>query len=336
MLDFLWGATLVFVAAAVGMWLWAIVRRALMAKAPVRQAPRKAAGLLWILWCQARDGAKLDAKLAEFDPRTLLETAAYALPLLTGADRESTISALGRAGLDSDAERYMRRAPEGQRLLCCEILGAMKSRRSLRVLRRALKDRAPSVRVAAAISLAQRQELPPLQTVFRQMGPDARGSSRLAQLFEELLPDRQQEVIEVARNPLSEPQVRISALQALVLKSDFSFIPFAESDLDGAPPAVAAAAARLIGGYADPRAIQILVKLLKNDSAVVRRAAVEAAGEIADPKLEVPLEERLADEDDLVRYSVVRALQQVLGPNKLDPDRATSPTRHESSPLEAA
>ncbi len=336
MLDYLWGTTLAFVAASVGLWLWAIVRRALIARAPARQAPRKAAGLLWILWCQSRDGAQLDAKLAEFDPRSLLETAAYALPLLTGADRESTIAALGRAGLDSDAERYMRRAPEGQRLLCCEILGAMTSRRSARLLRRTLKDRAPSVRVAAAISLAHRQELPPLQAALRQMGPDSRGSSRIAQLFEELLPDRRHEVIDAARNPSSESQVRISALQALALTSDPFFILLAESDLDDAPPAVEAAAARLIGEYAEPRAIQILIKLLKNDNAIVRRAAVESAGEVADPKLEVPLEERLADEDDLVRYSAVRALQQVLGPNKLHSNPATSPTLLEGSPLEAA
>lgn len=338
MLDYLWDATLFFILSAAGMWVWVICRRALKARPEESSAGGMAAGASWLLWSETGNVAQLDAELAALNPRTRFETASRVLLLVGGAEREFILSALRRAGFDIYLERHFRRADEGQRLLCCEILGSMTGSRSFRILRKALKDRAPAVRLGAAISLARRGELPPVAETLRKLGPAARGSARLVQLFEELLPGRRQEIIDLAAGPY-EPQVRISALQALALVWDPGLIPLLEKIVKGAPPSVAAALARLIGERAEPGGIEILTQLLESDSAIVRRAAAESAGLVADARFAEALAALLDDEDDLVRYSAARALHRISVSNApaLAPAPYTpAPAEYGRSPLEAA
>jgi hypothetical protein len=339
MLDYLWDATLFFIVSAAGMWAWVICRRALKTRRGRRNLSGKAAGASWLLWSETGNLAQLDAELAALDPRTRLETASRILLLAADAEREFILSALIRSGFDKHIEHYFRRADEGQRLLCCEILGSMTGSRSFRILRKALKDRAPAVRIGAAISLARRGELPPIAEALRKLGPAARGSARLARLFEELLPGRRREIVDLAASPACEPQVRISALQALANNWDPGLIGLLEAIVEGAPPPVAAASARLIGELAEPSGIGILLRLLESDSAIVRRAAAESAGRIGDAPSADALAALIDDEDDLVRHSAARALHQICAsgaPVSVPAIHSRNPSPAESSPQEAA
>ncbi len=64
----------------------------------------------------------------------------------------------------------------------------------------------------------------------------------------------------------------------------------------GSPvPALAAAAADLLGELGDPRAVPALCPALDHPEAVVRRTVVQALGEVADPQGERPLHALIAD-----------------------------------------
>src|SRR5437867_7458212 len=74
-------------------------------------------------------------------------------------------------------------------------------------------------------------------------------------------------------------------------------------------------AAEKLGASRDPRAVDALVKALKDKDPNVRVAVAGALGKIGDPKTGAPLLEALKDHDHSVRRAVVEALGMVRDEN---------------------
>ena len=89
-------------------------------------------------------------------------------------------------------------------------------------------------------------------------------------------------------------------------------------------------AVKALDELGDARAVDVLIKTLKNSSSVdIRKAAAESLGKIGDKKAVQPLIEALGDYSLIVKYEVVSALE------KINDERATEPLKKFYIELEA-
>lgn len=310
-LDLAWDGTLLLVSAASAMWIFIICARWWRARSSARrEAQRIAAETAIFCWAEKRDEACLGAVLA-LKPRSLLDAVSTAIPRLDAPEREALISALAHTRFAKYVRRHFNTADESQRLLCCEILGAMGGRARSQTLLDALIDPAPSVRIGAAISLAQSGDLPSLDETFEKLGPDGLASSRLIHFFEPLLPARRNEVVALAKDISADSQVRVSALTALSRQEDPDLVALLKELANDEASPVVIEVARLLGELADPEGSPVLASLLKKECVYIRRAAAQSVGSLGNDNFSYTLLPVLMDDDNVVRQSAERSMGQL-------------------------
>jgi HEAT repeat protein len=304
---------------AAAIWLVLIAARAIrIALGRRSRSSRTAAAIALGRFEQDRDLEALAKALAPIPPETLAPTLARRLGGLEPALADGVRSALERVQLRRQLLPRFRSAPEGTRLLYCELLGDLPGDGAVPTLEGALSDYSPLVRMAAAMSLARLGAAPPPRELLSRLGAKACGSARLALLFELLLPEREVEVAEIAADASLAPRTRLSALRGLALARIDGYPRLLQSLADDASPAVAAEVARAL-----PQAIveapTVLSGLLAHKSGKVRREAAGAAGAADTGRLAIPLKRLLLDRNPTVASRAARVLSERAGEGRLAP-----------------
>jgi HEAT repeat protein len=310
-LDLAWIGTLVLVSATVAMWIFVICARWWRARSSARRETRRRAAETAILrWVETRDEVDLHSVLS-LKPRILLETLSTTLPKIIDGEREMLISALSRSSFAKYVRRHFHGGDEPQRLLCCEILGAIGGCAASATLVSALADPAASVRIGAAISLAQSGQLPSLHETLAKLGREGLASSRLIQFFQLLLPSRRREILSLVRDASVNSQIRISALGALARQGDADLIILLKELAEDRASPLVVEVAMLLGALDHPESSPVLTSLLKKDCVHVRRAAARSVGSLGDDRFSYTLLPMLLDHDDVVRNSAARSMDRL-------------------------
>jgi HEAT repeat protein len=231
--------------------------------------------LVQFLGAVRADGAAVAVLLAGRDEA--LEPIALAALETLGAPAESAIDEVW-SDLDSEARRT-----------ACGFFGRAAGTRSVERLCEALDDGDPSVRVAAARSLAARGSAQAVPALVRRL--------ELSAL------DAEQELSEDERVGVTE------ALVAIARGGDADpVIAVLRSALTGAAEPVRGAVANVLGSIGRPQDADLVGLLLKDASAPVRRAAVEALARLEPDSARESLRLAVGDESAEVRAAAARAL----------------------------
>jgi HEAT repeat protein len=303
-----------FLAAAASVCLAAFVWFGLIAARAGRHAVARrsrssqvAAAEALHLFLDDRDAAALAAVWDRVKPDALAGFLARALPMLDAADYDAVCALLGRSRFEARVAAAFARAGEGERLLYCELLAETGEGEAFETLQRALADRSPAVRIAAAMGLAQRGAAPALDQLLDTLGPAAHRSSRMALLFELLLPGEETAIVRLAADEGAPPRLRLSALDALRLggRGVHQRLLAALGDDPQAPVAAEVARSLAVGGM--PGGAAILARLLDHPAPEVRREAARAAER--DGGRDGPqLRRLLADRDPTVASAAARSI----------------------------
>lgn len=264
---------------AVAMWIALVLARWLRHRSSMRRRQRRpAAGLALAEFCADGDVETLGAKLAHLPAEDVIAVAGRALPSLSRTDRPAVGAALARCGMARAILRRFARSDENRRILHCELLGTIGGDDAAAGLRSALKDRAASVRIAAAIALVELGQAPPPAQLLSLLGRGARESSRLVYLLEKLVPHHEAEIVQLTSAHASEPRLRISALQALGLASPLTHRTLLFQLGQEPCPPVAVEVARALGRDGGAKAGAVLAAMLTHPAPSVRREAAAAIG----------------------------------------------------------
>jgi HEAT repeat protein len=294
---------------AVAMWIALVLARWLRHRSSLRKRRRRpAAGLALAEFCADGDVEKLGALLADLRVDDVIAVAGRALPSLSRPDRAAVGAALAGCGISRVILRRFARSDENRRILYCELLGTIGGADAATGLWRALKDRAPNVRIAAAIALVELAQAPPLAKLLARLGRDALLSSRLVYLFEKLLPDGEAEIIRLVEDETSEPRLRISALQALELGSPPAHRTLLLRLGQEPCPDLAVEVARALGRTGGAEAGAVLVSMLAHAAPTVRREAAAAAGNAGFTTARPSLVRLTGDPDPAVAAAASRSM----------------------------
>jgi HEAT repeat protein len=294
---------------AAAIWLVLIAARAMrLALARRSRSSRDSAALALARFEENRDVDALARAIAPMKPERLAATLARRLSQLDPAVRAGVSEALARIRFGARLPGLYGSAPEGTRLLYCELLCEVPGRLALSLLEDALADRSPLVRMGAAMSLARLDAAPAPRALLDRLGTKACASSRLVLLFELLLPGREREIIEIAADPVLHPRTRLSALRSLALARPDLHGRLLPLLADDSSPVIAAEVARALPAAELESAPAVLTGLLIHESRKVRREAAQAAGAEGSGPLRAPLTDLLLDGDPTVASRAARAL----------------------------
>jgi HEAT repeat protein len=130
-------------------------------------------------------------------------------------------------------------------------------------------------------------------------------------------PEAMAEVVRLLED--RHPLVAVGALEALEERGDPAFLQHASTGLKHPAPLVREYACRLVGALRRPEGVPILVGVLKDPEASVRRAALKAlAKHGADPVVLKPLAEAVGDKDPSVSWTAHELLQELTKKPEVD------------------
>ncbi|HZF93315.1 MAG TPA: HEAT repeat domain-containing protein [Allosphingosinicella sp.] len=316
-----------FFAAAASVCLAAIVWFTLIGARAARsfmlrrsRSSREDAARALVRFQRDRDPDALAKAWARVRTGELAAFLARALPMLDAADGEAARIVLRRSVFDRRMARAFARADEGLRLLYCELLAEIGGDDALGALQPALGDRAPTVRIAAAIALAELRAAPEIGALLATLGPETYASSRLVILFERLLPGQEWAIVRIASEESAEPRLRISALEALRLAGRAVHGRLLGVLADDPQAPVAVEVARALAFDDSPAAPAILARLLAHPAPEVRREAARAA------RRDGPeLRRLLGDRDRTVASAAARSIWRLNPGPPLPEDEAERP-----------
>lgn len=291
---------------AILMWVGLILARAYRVRRQHRRRAERARAAAAIeAYVEGRDWHRLVASLSELDPAPVVDVAARAMPALAAADRPALGGALARSGAGRYMARRMPNASEGDRVTFCELLAWIPGERPLRLLKRALKDRAPAVRIAGAIALAVRGEPLSPSALLRKIGRRAATSRRLELLFAIQMDRYEAEIVDLAQEGRAGAELRSCAWEALRRERPERYKELRRTIGADAPPPVAIAAIRAVEPGADADAL--LARLFESASPLVRREAAERAPLVGSLALSPALRTLANDPDPLVAAAAARS-----------------------------
>jgi hypothetical protein len=317
-----------FLAAALSVCLAAFVWFALIGARAARSAmlrrsrsSREDAARALARFQRDRDPDALAKAWARVRTDELAAFLARALPMLDAADGEAARAVLRRGAFDRRMARAFPRADEGLRILYCELLAEIGGDDAKGTLQGALGDRAPAVRIAASIALAQLRAAPEIGALLAKLGTESYKSSRLVILLERLLPGEEWAIVRIASDERAEPRLRISALEALRLAGRGVHGRLLGVLADDPQAPVAAEVARALAHDESPAASAILARLLAHPTPEVRREAARSA------RRDGPeLRRLLADRDPTVASAAARSIW-LLNPGPPLPEAERPPLR---------
>lgn len=185
------------------------------------------------------------------------------------------------------------------RVIATEQWGPIGNPAALGLLRKAIEDKDPYVRIAAAGSLYQlkdRRGLPILESMVKKAPLPPAPGNPLSQL-----------------RSIAANKVRVVALRALGRIGRDASERVAKLALNDSDGQVRDAAATMLARFGDERRLNSFVMALESDDAGVRLQAVRALGEVATKETIVYLKPVADDNDYYVRAAVMDALGAVGG-----------------------
>ena len=216
-------------------------------------------------------------------------------------DQRSTAArALGLIPRNSEARRLAERAladkePE-VRVAAASALGRMGAKQSAPRLRRALNDKDPAVILSAANSLHMLRDPAAYSVYYAILTGESKTSEGLLKEQEKMLKDPKK-------------------MAVIGFEQGIGFIPFAGMGFqafkmltkDDSSP-VRAAAAKALARDPKPASAEALVEAASEGSSIVRTAALEAIAERGDPTLLPKIVKAMDDGKDVVRYTAAAAV----------------------------
>jgi len=227
--------------------------------------------------------------------------------LIRGEEITRLIALLRHLGAVDAAIKRLSVGGVQEREKTAEMLGNFMDSDAVAALTRALDDRAPRVRLAAAMALIRCGAAPSLRRMITALAGSGLRTRRLRALFRDLVAADPAEAVAAALER-QETEVQVLILDALGGTGDYGALPalrvaVRDSDLD-----VRAAAFRSLSRLAHPSAEECVLEGLFDSEWPVRAQAALCAGKIGLVSTIPSLVHLLGDEQWWVRFRAAEAL----------------------------
>jgi HEAT repeat protein len=226
-------------------------------------------------------------------------------PLAPGYEAARSLSLIGAQGIE-ELKKNTRASSTLVRQRAVFGLGCVGGAAMLPLLKEALKDAEPNVRVCAAWGLRMDGATGALLDALKDRDGDVRtyAAATLASLAD---PRSAQALTDVLKD--IRPLVRRSAVRALGRLRMYEAIPALIGSIADASPEVRAEAAIALGAIADTAAVNALCAATKDNSSLVRKNALLALGAIRDPRAIPTLYTAIQETNDSLRPVVEKVLK---------------------------
>lgn len=310
-LQFLWLVSLVIATAALCVMLGLIVARLISVRHDrARAAERKRIAPM----VMAGDLASIDGPV---DPHLLADLSAELIDMVRGEDRAAFVASATRMGVPDEFRSRLRRGNARQRVTAAEALAQFPDSVSRDSLEKALDDRNPDVRLAAAIALAAQDTAPPARTLVDRLALGTRENSLImVALFEEIGRTRPDEIRALILDEAVAGTVKAAAIEALAGTGDYSLVaPINNLALESDPASSALPRyLRVLAQFEHPGGASAVRAALDNPAWATRAAAAEAAGRIGIIDARGALAGLLDDHHWAVRFAAAEALAKLGSP----------------------
>jgi HEAT repeat protein len=226
----------------------------------------------------------------------LMDSALEIAALVRGPERERLSLLLEQLGTAERLRRQLRSWREATRRRAAERLVLFPRRETIIALTGALDDRAPPVRLAAAVSLAELDELPPLDKLLEELevGTEVR-SATLRILFRKLAREQPtQMVAALRRNPPAA--LKVLLLEALARSGSYAVADTLGRYCQDPDKEVRSEALRSLANLEHPDALSAVSHALQDKAWEVRVQAATAAGRAGFTSL-IPALSRMLDDE---------------------------------------
>jgi hypothetical protein len=314
-LALLWITSLLLAAGAIGVMVLLVIARVVRtARARRKDVVRRR---LVPLFLKAGECGTDEALIA--DARAHLDTASdlaiEMFDLIRGDGRVRLARVFHAVGVTAVLKRRLVTGDERARTLAVETLPLLADETTVETLTCALGDRSSDVRLAAAMSLAEVDALPPLPELIDALDVgDAHQSRRLMDLFRQVAVDRTHELLALASDEERPLLIRTAAVEALGSTGNYSLVTkIAEiaSRARTSDHPLISQCVRTLGELRHPRGAQVVSWALQSPDWQVRAEAAEAAGRIGLVQEAPRLGALLADDVWWVRLRAGEALAQL-------------------------
>jgi len=306
LLALIWWLSLVLAGTALSVMAALVLARLVTARRHARRASRRRELVHRLLRGQASSPQELDSL-----PRDLLaDTFVELISLVRGEERAAFVEQARALGVPAHLGRELSRGSTRARLLAAQSLGQFPDD-STALLRSALADRSPDVRLAAALSLAEAGQSDSVRDIVEELGLGSEEDSTLAvTLFRSLSAERLDEIKALVTAPDTHVRVRLAAIEALAMSGDYSLVPVISQLAMAAPDGTVELPGylRALGLFGHPAARAAVLDGLGRGSFAARAAAAGAAGRIGLVDLAGRLATLLDDREWWVRFRAAEAL----------------------------
>ncbi len=241
--------------------------------------------------------------------------------LVRGENGEHVRDLCRQAGIDRWLRRRARSWKADRRRIAVDTLRLFPGAETVAVLQEALADPSSEVRLAAALSLAELGATPPVSTVVQMVLENMSEQPLLLnRLFDRLAVQRPEEVLNLAKGPVSKPFLRPIAIRALGDAGRLEAKDAIASLIDDPEPEVRAAALDAAGDFGDFNAKENVRRALKDPVQFVRIRAINAARRLDLRDLAPEIAALLTDANWWVRFRAGETLA-VFGVPVPEPER---------------
>jgi HEAT repeat protein len=314
-LAFLWVASLVLAASAIGVMILLVIAR-VVRDAQARRSEAVRRRLVPLFLAASEKGPDEALVLTARDHLDVAADLAIEMfGLIRGEGRARLAQAFHDVGITAVLKRRLVTGDERARTLAVETLPLLADASTVETLTGALGDRSGEVRLAAAMSLAQVGALPPLNELVDKLDVgEAHQSRRVMDFFRQIAEERTNELLALARDHERPVLIRAAAVEALGSTGNYAVvdeIAGIASRAAAADQPLVAQCVRALGELRHPRGAEIVSWALQSHDWQVRAEAVEAAGRIGLVEAAPRLGALLADDVWWVRFRAAEALAEL-------------------------
>lgn len=270
------------------------------------------------------DEEKMLSILKSTKPMTVIRVAFDFMQMVRGEEAEKVRSLLQLSGLPDYIRGQLYSSKVSMRVHAAELLQFFPAPSTRTSLSRALRDRNPEVRLAAAIGLLKLGYQYRLRDLLELVGPTAQYSARVFEMFNNAPARAYSELLKISVDPRMDDFVRSEAIRAMATKGDLSFLAALKKLSTDSSPVVAAAALEALGRLGHPAVISEIRRALRSDVWELRAAAAEAMGRAGFSALAHELGGLLHDPEWVVQYAAARALARLGAEGQKQLERATA------------
>lgn len=244
-------------------------------------------------------------EVASASPQLLLKLLAHTVALVEGNDHERLVTLWKDLDLQKRMLRELAKGRSGKRQIIVETLAFFNTGEVADALTAMLADKKPSLRLAAARSLAYQQRLLPVHVLRDEQWED---SALVDSFFEQLALNQSNDLVELVRDPEVLVSRRVSALKALASTGNYALILVFSEMTENPAAQLREIAVQGLGRLGHPKAKDMIARLLGDSEYRVRAAAASAVGQIQIESLYQNVALLLEDTHWWVRFSAAQAL----------------------------